>query len=320
MSRARRLSLAAVPAVLSALAFVWLHDRPRAVTFADVAPILARRCLGCHADQGVAARPSLRSYADVARFRAMIRSAVWTRRMPPWLADNSGVCGRWQDALWLPSDEVQTIVAWIDGGAQWADPRTAAIRTEPAPTLAHVDATLDTKAAFKPGLVDRAYRCFLVDPRLASDHLLTAVLVTSSDPRMVAQLNIFSLDSEAAEVAAARLDRAAGDAGYPCYASPLASPNRLVASWTWDSPLLRFPRRTGVRLARDRKLVVQIHYNVITSGLSASTQTRVDLEFDDLAPLDRWIETLDAFLLNYCFLGIRIVDAHNAVFFGARNT
>ena len=49
---------------------------------------------------------------------------------------------------------------------------------------------------------------------------------------------------------------------------------------------------------RGRKLVMQIHYNVVTSGLSASTRTRVELEFDD-GPCDSsalagWVASVQA--------------------------
>lgn len=240
------------------------------ITYDDVAPILARRCVGCHSDSGLAARPRLDRYDDIVRQREQIGRAVWTREMPPWIADDTGICCRWRDSLWLPKDELSTLVAWLEDGAP------AAKRTAPAslparasPTLAHVDVTLDQAEDFVPGLTDRAYRCFVVDPKLERDRFMTALRVSSTDPRAVAQVTLFAIESEPPGKA------------YPCYGSPLVRPARLIASWTWDVPVLRLPPGTGVRLRKGEKLVMQVHYDVITSGLAAPTRTSVELELED---------------------------------------
>lgn len=274
-------ALACIAALLTIAALFSAGCRRQVTYYDDVAPILARRCVRCHSSGGLAARPSLERYEDVVRFRERIRLAVWTRSMPPWLPDDTGVCGRWKDALWLPNDEVQMLVSWLEGSLPAGEPRDAPAPVDPTPSLEHVDAVLDAGASFEPGLVERAYRCFVVDPGLAKDRLMTALRVHSTDPRMVAQITLFALESEKAEADADALDRASPEPGYPCYGSPRVEPERLVASWTWDSPVLRFPRGTGLRLRAHRKLVMQVHYDVITSGLSASTRTRIDLELDD---------------------------------------
>jgi hypothetical protein len=50
---------------------------------ADVEPIFARRCGGCHQAGGVAPF-ELRTYEDVLARSGAIRSAVQSRTMPPW--------------------------------------------------------------------------------------------------------------------------------------------------------------------------------------------------------------------------------------------
>jgi len=70
----------------------------------DVAPIIAAHCSECHRQDGVAAIPPLDSYANLKQYAQPVRFAVQTRRMPPWGADNTGLCGTWQDARWLSTD------------------------------------------------------------------------------------------------------------------------------------------------------------------------------------------------------------------------
>src|SRR5207248_1885482 len=79
------------------------------------------------------------------------------------------------------------------------------------------------------------------------------------DPRGVAQVTLFALDSDAAEA-----DVAALGTDYPCFGTARARDGRLVASWTWPTPVLRLP--AGVRLRAGRKLVAQIHYDVALAG------------------------------------------------------
>jgi hypothetical protein len=92
---------------------------------------------------------------------------------------------------------------------------------------------------------------------------------------------VYAIDSGAAEAAALALDAAEPELGYTCYGSSRVPGARLLTSWTWDSPVLRLPSGTGVRLRAGRRVVVQIHYNPIATGLGVPTHTHIDLEFGD---------------------------------------
>ncbi|WP_394842244.1 hypothetical protein LZC95_34840 [Pendulispora brunnea] len=210
------------------------------------------------------------------------------RMMPPWVADNRGTCRTWRDALWLSDAELGKLVGWAEQGAPEGDPSRRADSRVPnhAPAekprdLERVDAVLDTGADYTPGLGASAYRCFVADPGLTHERMLTGIRVVSTDPRAVAHIAIYGLDSDAAERQAVGRDTEEAGPGYTCYGSPRVEPARLLASWTWDNPTLHFPEGTGLRVSSNRKWVVQILYNVITTGLSTQTRTHIDLKFDD---------------------------------------
>lgn len=80
----------------------------------DVAPLLARRCVSCHREDGVAPW-AMTSYAMVRGWSPMIREVVRTRRMPPWHADPA--IGRFRNALALSADEQRTLTRWVEAGA-----------------------------------------------------------------------------------------------------------------------------------------------------------------------------------------------------------
>ncbi|WP_394831419.1 hypothetical protein LVJ94_33395 [Pendulispora rubella] len=251
--------------------------------YRDIAPIVNRRCVHCHSTEGLAARPRLDTYEDVSKAGTKVKYMVQARMMPPWIAENSGICRTWNDAAWLTNEELSTLVHWQEQGMpQGERAKASPLEPKPLPDIGRADVTLDTGGDYVAGLGASAYRCFVVDPGLSRDRMLTGIRVVSTDPRMVAQVTIFSPDSNEAEAHASQLDDGDMGPGYSCYGSPRVEPARLVASWTWGSPSLPFPEGTGLRLDAQRKLVVQIHYNVLTSGLGVATRTRVDLRLDDI--------------------------------------
>ena len=209
-----------------------------------------------------------------------MRVAVQTRRMPPWGADNTGLCGTWEGARWLSTEEITTVAKWQESGSLEGEAATSREPTAKAPPF-RVDATLETGGVYRPGLGAGGNRCFLADPKLDRDRLLTAIRVVSSDPRAVAQVTLFALDSETAAAEVGALDAREAGLGYSCFGSARVSDARLVASWTWPDPTQRMPVGTGVPLHAGRKVVVQIHYNIAQTGGTFEAATHVDLEFED---------------------------------------
>ena len=91
------------------------------VTFnKDVAPILFKNCVECHRP-GEAAPMSLLSYKDARPWARSIREKVVNREMPPWYADPR--VGQFSNDASLTRDQIDTITAWVDGGAKEGDPR-----------------------------------------------------------------------------------------------------------------------------------------------------------------------------------------------------
>jgi hypothetical protein len=96
-------------------------------TFAkDVAPILYNRCVSCHRRGEVAPMP-LQTYDEARPWVRSIKSMVVKREMPPWFADPAH--GKFKDDRRLTQREIDTLVAWVDGGA----PRGSDADLPPAP-------------------------------------------------------------------------------------------------------------------------------------------------------------------------------------------
>lgn len=85
-------------------------------TFAkEVAPILQKHCVTCHRP-GEAAPFSMLTYEDTRPWAGMIKTAVMQKIMPPWYADPA--YGHFANQRSLSAEEIRTIVAWVNGGAQ----------------------------------------------------------------------------------------------------------------------------------------------------------------------------------------------------------
>src|SRR5688572_32959459 len=85
----------------------------------DVAPIVYSKCASCHRP-GEVAPMSLLTYRDVRPWASAIRDKVMTRAMPPWHADPQ--YGRFRNNTSLTQAEIDTLVAWVNGGAREGDP------------------------------------------------------------------------------------------------------------------------------------------------------------------------------------------------------
>ncbi|MDP2389897.1 MAG: cytochrome c, partial [Acidobacteriota bacterium] len=87
-----------------------------APTFAkDVASIMYKKCANCHRP-GEVAPMNLMSYEDARPWARAIKAKVVSREMPPWGADMTQSLPMRND-ISLSQKEIDTIAAWVDGGA-----------------------------------------------------------------------------------------------------------------------------------------------------------------------------------------------------------
>src|ERR1700730_15736520 len=91
------------------------------VTFAkNVAPILQQKCQECHQPNSIAPM-SLITYQEVRPWARAIKDRVAARQMPPWHIDRSVGVQKFKNDMSLTDQQVNTIVAWVDGGALQGD-------------------------------------------------------------------------------------------------------------------------------------------------------------------------------------------------------
>lgn len=160
---AARLTRSAVPAAEVAFrAGARALDLPPApsIDFAtDIAPIVQRRCVSCHAPGGIAPR-AFTKYQDVADRPGNLRQVLLEQRMPPWDADAR--YDAFSPNAALTPDEAARLFAWVRAGSPpgtGADPIAAhPPETVPDWPLGTPDATLTIPLQSLPATGKVAYR------------------------------------------------------------------------------------------------------------------------------------------------------------------
>jgi hypothetical protein len=90
--------------------------------FKDVLPVLQNRCQECHRPGEIGPMP-LETYEQTRPWAKAIKTAVVTKKMPPWFADPH--YGKFVNDRSLSQNEIDTLVAWVDAGAPKGEPKDA---------------------------------------------------------------------------------------------------------------------------------------------------------------------------------------------------
>ena len=195
---------------------------------ADIAPIFAHSCDGCHTDGGIGT-PQWSSPEEVAEWATPIASAVGARTMPPWRASSD--CNTYVGDFSLTDAEVDAVLAWANGGAPLGDPATATDLTEPysPPTLDRIDLELRLEEPYEPVPVSGSddYRCFLMDWPYEETVWVTGYEMRPDNLQVVHHIIPYIISPD--DVAQYRaLDEADPGPGYTCYGGPGGEIDTLI--------------------------------------------------------------------------------------------
>ncbi|HYI01877.1 hypothetical protein [Hyalangium sp.] len=291
----RRLAVLVVLGALAALAGCGLSDGPgtgapdaggvpdgggdggtqtdREVTwYRDVLPIVQARCQECHVTGGIAPF-ALTTYADAKAMHTSMASAATTRRMPPWMPEDS--CRSYVGSRRLSQAEIDTLAAWSSADAPEGSPADA----PPPPTasggLPWVDVTLDAGGDYTPTSVPTDdYRCFVVDPGLTQDRDVIGYDILPGVRSQVHHVILYV----ATKAQAQSKDGSEAGLGWTCYGGPGTSSSKMLGGWVPGSGATRFPAGTGIRLKAGEVIVLQVHYNT-SQQLARPDRTVTKLQY-----------------------------------------
>jgi len=107
--------------ILASFTAVQAHDIiTTKITFSkEISRLINKRCATCHHEGGSSF--SLTTYDQARPWAKAIKEEVLERRMPPWEAVKG--FGEFRDDRGLTQEELETISAWVEGGAPEGEPK-----------------------------------------------------------------------------------------------------------------------------------------------------------------------------------------------------
>ena len=246
---------------------------------ADVAPLLAEKCAGCHHAGGIAPF-ALDDYGQARGLAPLIVATVESGRMPPWGAQDTEECQPrpFKDDLRLKPEQLDLLRAWQAAGTPEGDAATAAPLPERTlDGLTNPTLTMTPTVPFVTEGVRDQFRCFVLDPGFTDEVHVNGAHFLAGNPLVVHHALLFVTD-ETDELAGMTDE----DGGYDCFGGP-AVDAQLVAAWAPGGIPMEFPANAGMPVPAGAKFVMQIHYH--PTGMTAEEDaTTVQLRLTDGTP------------------------------------
>ena len=265
-----------------------VHAAPVPTFSKDVAPIVFNHCASCHRT-GEVAPMTLTSFEDVRPWAKVIKNKVVSREMPPWGADPAHSLKMRNDRSLSPA-QIDTIVAWVDGGA----PKGSDADLPPLPKFAEgwtfgrePDAILEMPVDFAiPAEGELGVQMFYSKVPWSEDKFAETLEIRPGNRAVVHHAGVFVVDiPEGATIVNGRLvmpdgkastDRGAGAAGR-ADDTALPGANKLL-SWVPGRGVDSHRADIGKRIPAGKYINWQIHYNPI--GKATTDRTRLGIWFN----------------------------------------
>lgn len=263
-------------AAFSILACIQLQYA-QSVTWAQhVAPLLYAKCTGCHHTGGLAPFP-LMTYQEAVDKKFAISNAISSGEMPPWPPDPN--YRHYKDERLLTNTEVNMINSWASNNTPQGNMNTA-----PTPpiytngsTLPSVDLQIQIPTYTVPSISSDMYRCFTIPTNLTQDQFITGIEVIPGDPSIVHHVLMYE-DTTGQSVA---LDNNDAGPGYTSFGGPGFNAD-LIGGWVPGSMPNVYPVGMGVKLHKNSRIVLQIHYPDGSDGKTDSTKLNLKLSTGNL--------------------------------------
>jgi hypothetical protein len=278
--------------------FVWIVLFTVLTTFAksqtptwaeNIAPILYNNCTSCHHTGGLAPN-ALVTYSQAFNYRYMIKSYSESNYMPPWPPDAQYKHLAFQRIL--PASDKALIAQWVLGGAPEGNPANA-----PVPPV-YTDApsqlpSIDFTAKMPNYMVNTGtdlYRCFVINTNLSVTKFASEIEVIPGNSSIVHHVLVYEDTTNVIPIK----DSADAGAGYTSFFGTGSSNSKLIGEWVPGTRHIKFPDGMGVKIRKNSRLILQIHYPKGTYQKLDSTRVNIKFANTSLTPLFREVYIVPA--------------------------
>ncbi|SPE38500.1 conserved exported hypothetical protein [Candidatus Sulfopaludibacter sp. SbA3] len=278
----RRLS-----ACLPFLAFAPMASAARDITFnKDVLPILQNHCQECHRAGEIGKMP-LMTYQQTRPWAAAIKESILLKKMPPWFADPH--FGKFSNDRSLSKDELDTLTAWADGGAQ-----EGAAKDAPPPrkflegwNIPTPDLVIQMPTPFSvPASGEVEYQYIVLPTNFKQDQWIRMAETRPTDRSVVHHMVVFVRDPESPWL---RGEAQPGVAFVPPKTGRRndlgGGGNEILTVYTPGMVPDAWKPNQAKLIKAGSDLVLQVHYT--TNGKAAKDQTKIGMVLAKEPPTER---------------------------------
>jgi len=249
----------------------------------DVAPIVHKRCVGCHTAGGIAPF-TLETFEDAGPIAALMLAKIESGEMPPWHAVVEEDCAprfNWKDDPRLTPAEEDTMRAWVADGAPEGDANDPA-ELPRAPEY-ELSGVTDSYTPVQP-YTTSGYRdeqiCFLLDPQLATARWMTGLQVNPDNLEVAHHGVVMAIPPENADA----IRTAAGANGtFDCFGAVGLEGAYTLGIWVPGARPFEAPGGSGIPIAPGTVFVLNMHYHP-TGYDHEPDNTTVDLRLTSEQP------------------------------------
>jgi hypothetical protein len=260
----KRIAIVAVSVLCAGLTGV-AHAADAPVTFTkDVAPILYKSCVECHRPT-MFAPMSLLTYDEARPYARSIKQRVVGRIMPPWGADPAH--GEFKNDPRLSQAEIDTIAAWVDGGAVKGNDADLPKAPQFAEgwTIGKPDAVFTMEEEYDiPATGVIPYQYLRVPTHLTEDKWIQAIEIRPSANAQVHHVLAYTQP-----------------AGQPINQGGALGPTN-IGGVTPNKPGITFEPGVARLLRGNSDLIMQMHYT--TNGKPSKDRTRIGVIYAKQPP------------------------------------
>lgn len=223
----------------------------------NVAKIIYGNCTSCHRTGGIAPF-TLETYDEVSAMAGWIEQSIVQKKMPPWPPDENYKELAHQRVL--PATDVTTFQQWVAAGMPSGNLNLAPpLPSFPNGTQLGVPNVSLTIPTFTVPNNNDYYKNFVLNVGNATATNATAIEVIPGNPAIVHHVLVFQ-DSTNNPI-----NTGGGGGGTGSAAS------QLIYSWVPGASPYYTPVGTGIRLAPNTRIILQIHYAPGSNGMNDAT-------------------------------------------------
>ena len=232
-----------------------------------IAPILYSNCTKCHHSGGLA-NSSFLEYQNVVDKKLGISYQVESKSMPPWPGDPT--YRHYADERVLKQTEIDAIVNWVKNGTPQGDlskaPKVPVYNNQSK--IGKPDIQLQIPTYTSTASTSDVYQCFSIPTNLKVNKFLSAIELIPGNPGIVHHVLVFQDTSNTTDL----LDAASPGPGYLNFGGTGSTTSILLAPYVPGADPLSFPNGTGVKLYKNARIILQIHYPAGSQNQKDSTK------------------------------------------------